>query len=221
MDNSESSTSTIIFIVVYIIISIVITFIIWYISGSVSLSLGLFFVLFIIGLIIYYFFFSGTGTGTGLISGIVDTLFGNAGTPTTPTNCNDAQQNADEDQYGTCLVNCVAKVGNCSDNGNVLSCDRKAVAECEKQTCKSDCFPGKELFFPLYGIGQSFTSTCEKNISAGNDPLFTCLDGCVKRTSSNSSEYCPCMNTNCEDIPIACNYLDPNGWRVHLNCPSQ
>lgn len=210
MDNQNSNTSTIIFIVVFIIVSIIITFIIWYISGSVALSLGLLFILFIIGLIIYYFFFAPVG-----FFGI---LFGGGGV--TNTNCTNPEQQLDEGQYKTCLLNCATTVGNCSNINDLFSCDRKALETCELNTCKSTCFPGKQLFLPLYGIGKPYISTCQ-NSNGGADLLINCYGGCARRTGTSPTEYCPCMNSNCADIPTTCGFVNPTGWRDVFRCPAQ
>ena len=134
----------------------------------------------------------------------------------TNSTCTNAEQQLDAGQYKTCVENCAASVGKCENLNDVFSCDRKAVGNCEINNCKSTCYPGQQLFFPLYGIGQPFISTCQ---NPNADIFLDCLGGCVYRNGSSPAEYCPCADSNCADIPTTCGYEDPTKWRVSYKCP--
>jgi len=133
MNNGVSSTETILFVIAFLIISIIIAVIILYISGSIALSLVVLFILFVIGFVVYYFFFTSTESSSGV---------NNNNTTTTTTNCDPVQLIDDQKQYLSCLNTCaVESFGKCGNVIDILSCSKKALADCESKKCKSKCLP--------------------------------------------------------------------------------
>lgn len=216
--NGTSSVGSILFIIGVVIASIVISLIVWYISGSVLLSLGLLFILFIIGLIIYYFFLAPPGFFGNFFNTLGGLLSGGGGSIN--TNCTIPEQNQDITHYVDCVKSCAVSVGNCANDG-LFSCDRKAVAACELQTCKSTCFPDNNgnYFLRRYGIGQDYGDEC---VTSGgrNNLADDCFNGCTHRTGTDPSQYCPCMDSNCADVWDTCNFFGNNFWRTFLSCPT-